>query len=144
MADRKEKWCHVVTQPREKKSKKNSTKIQQKQNALTTILITTKNWVRNTLLVPLVVIFSPYKGHLQVRRPEEPRAHLYIFTSIPQVRNQRQAGRKEVPLLLRTGLPFVPVLLTTKCRKCNMISASLQSFDTTDLARLSPLQVSTL
>ena len=35
MADRKQKWRDVVTQPRERKSKKNSTKTQQKQNALT-------------------------------------------------------------------------------------------------------------
>ena len=113
MADRKQKWRHVVTQPRERKSKKNSTKTQQKQNALTTILITTKKWVRSTRLGTTCSDLRPLQRPLFVRRPEEPK----VLT----LQRCRDSSSEEAALeragsgrfFFFDGPPLVPALLTT-------------------------------
>ena len=114
MADRKQKWRHVVTQPRERKSKKNSTKTQQKQNALTTILITTKKWVRSTRLGTTCSDLRPLQRPLFVRRPEEPK----VLT----LQRCRDSSSEEAALeragsgrfFFFDGPPLVPALLTTQ------------------------------
>ena len=113
MADWKQKWRHVVTQPRERKSKKNSTKTQQKQNALTTILITTKKWVRRTRLGTTCSDLRPLQRPLFVRRPEEPK----VLT----LQRCRDSSSEEAALeragsgrfFFFDGPPLVPALLTT-------------------------------
>ena len=89
MADRKQKWPHLVTQPRERKSKKNSTKTQQKQNALTKILITNNKWVRSTRLG---TTYGPYKGHLLSADLRNRRCLPFSTAAIPQVRRPRWSG----------------------------------------------------
>ena len=92
MADRKQKWRHMVTQPRERKSKKNSTKTQQKQNALTKILITNKKWVRSTRLGTTCSDLRPYKGHYLSADLRNRRCLPYSAAAIPQVRRPRWSG----------------------------------------------------
>ena len=110
MADRKQKWRHVVTQPCERKSKKISTKTQQKQNALTKILITTKKWVRSTRLGTTFSILRPLQRPLIVRRLEEPL--LFSIDSSSEESASERAGSRRFFFLVSP--PLVPALLTTQ------------------------------
>ena len=100
MAARKQKWHHVVTQPCERKSKTNSTKTQQKQNALAKILTTTKKMIRSTCLRTTCSNFRPLQRPLTVRRLEEPRElTLLALCRFLKWGVRIGAGRKEALLL---------------------------------------------
>ena len=137
MADRKQKWRHVVTQPRERKSKKNSTKTQQKQNALTKILITNKKWVRCTRLGTTCSDLRPLQRPLFVRRPEEPK--VLTLTALPRFLKwggRVGAGRKWMLLLLRrpatcAGAPHHIIMLELRCdarQRLEIIELSMVTF----------------